>query len=715
MAKDRYIRLHDQIKRAIAERPKRQALYRAMKRGRDNRAQTLATLPGGGADLRHKVREVKLRCLDCQQELVGQFAKNARKRGTTVFLAEDGAAAIGYILKLAQEKDARTVIKSKSLTSEEIEINPHLEEAGLQVVETDLGEFIVQQAHEKPFHLVFPSIHKTATEVAQMFSGLTGEDVAHDPKAIMKVVRRYFRTIFLNGDIGITGANVGIAESGAIVIETNEGNARLVSSIPDVHICIMGIEKIVETLEDALKMMLAHPVSATGQILTTYVTLMAGRSPLGLGQGRSSRESHIIILDNGRTQMREDPIFQDALNCIRCGACMNICPTYGVVGGHTFGYIYPGPIGIPWTAAVHGLEKAGDFASLCISCGLCKEICPVDIDIPMMIAEVKHRDMENNPPPLVNRVMMQVEALASVGSMMAPLSNWVLNNKPLRWLLEKTMGIERHRVLPPFKRLTLQKQFKHRKKSAVTQPLRQVAFFADIYANYNAPKLGMAAVEQLEERGCEVVMPAQKSSGYPYIGYGDLDRARKIAMYNVKQLATYAQKGYDIVALEPTAAYCLKRVYPKLLNDQESVGIVAERTHELFDYLLFLDAELARPTQGEGFPLKHRRFGFHVSCHQRPLSSGKSAMVWLKQHGAEVELIETGTCCGMGGTFGLKTGPLGYELAQAVGEPLFEAFKATKVEAIVTESSVCRIHLQEGTNIPVFHPLELLFLSSLPS
>jgi iron-sulfur cluster protein len=700
MVEERYKRLCEKIAQALRETPKRAALYRAMKRGRDSRQRAIGALPGGEA-FRDEVRAIKLRCQDAQDSLVERFAAKARQRGASVFLAEDGAAAIRYVLAVAEACGAKSVAKSKSLTSEEIEINHPLESAGMDVIETDLGELIIQKAHEKPFHLVFPAVHKTVAEVAEIFRRETGEEIPADVDAIMKAVRRYLRPIFLNADIGMTGANVGIAENGAIVVETNEGNARLVSSIPDVHICIMGREKVVATVEDALQMMMAHPLSAVGQSLTTYVTLMAGRSPLGEGDG--PRQSHLIILDNGRTRMRKDPLFQDALHCIRCGACMNICPTYGVVGGHTFGYIYPGPIGIPWTAEVHGLEKAGDFAPLCISCGLCKEICPAEIDIPMMIAAVKDRDAETHPQPRVNRVMMAAEPFAKFACATAPLSNWMLRNRAVRWMMEKTLGIDRRRTLPPFSRPALVQRMARRGLSTVRNPRRRVAFFADLFANYNAPDLGMAAVQALEALGCEVVMPRQLGCGYQYIAYGNLKAARRVAEENVRCLAPYVNEGYDVVAMEPTATYCLRLSYPKLLDQRKEAAAVSGKTFELFEYLGMLEQSVEVPPS-----LRGRRVGFHISCHQRPLGGGRHAMEYLRRRGAEVEVIETGTCCGMGGTFGLKTGLLGYDLAQAVGEPLFDAFRQSAVEVIVTESSVCTIQLKEGTGLPVRHPLELL-------
>jgi Fe-S oxidoreductase len=380
---------------------------------------------------------------------------------------------------------------------------------------------------------------------------------------------------------------------------------------------------------------------------------------------------------------------------------MNICPTYGVVGGHTFGYIYPGPIGIPWTAAVHGVDKAADFAPLCISCGLCKEICPAEIDMPFMIAEVKQRGRAHRPPSKAERTMMAADRFAALGSFFAPIANPLLRNAAFRSVLEKITGLDRRRILPRFDRRPYIRRHKSRPPTKVAGAKRRVALFVDVYANYNAPELAEKAVRLLESAGCEVVVPDQKPSGYPFIAYGDLDSARKIAAYNVRHLAPLAREGCTIVALEPTAVYSLAHSYLRLLPDNRDAKDVAARAREFFDCLLDWEAPpLARTLEG-------RLFGLHCSCHQRPLGSAKSAVTWLERRGATVRRIETGTCCGMGGTFGMKEGLLGFDLAQAVGEPLFAAFKNSGVEAIVTESSVCRLQLLQGTGLPVLHPLDL--------
>lgn len=700
MSSNRYPHLYEKITEAIVEPTKGDFLNVAMTRGRKQRQDRLDSMPLGDS-FRKQVKERKDACRANSAALQKQFIENAKKRGTQVFVAKDGAEAIAYTLNIAASINAKTIAKSKSLTTEEIELNHPLEDAGIRVVETDLGELIIQLVHEKPYHLVFPSVHKSAKDVAEIFAKETGKPVPNDIDEIMRIVRKYLRPIFLNTDIGLTGANVGIAETGGIVIETNEGNARLVSSIADTHICVIGMEKIVETIEDAMLMVMAHPVSATGQCPTTYVTWMHGRNPMGEGDDQQ-RVSHMIILDNGRTEMANDPVMAEALNCIRCGACMNICPTYGVVGGHTFGHIYPGPIGIPWTERVHGLDEAGDFAPLCLSCGLCKEICPAQIDMPNMIAEVKHRDHQNNPVSKVDQAMMDADRYAHLGSTFAPVSNWALANPVFRAILEKVVGVDKRRALPKFQRNTLKKQFAHRTPKVNQYPKRKVAFFTDIYYNFNAPHLGMQAIELLEAAGCEVILPEQDPSGYPYIAYGDLDAARRAADTNLRHLLPWINRGYDIVSAEPTAAYTLKKSYPYLLKNGGDVTKMAEHSFELFDYLLQVEESV------ESKRLAGKKFGFHCSCHQRPIGSGKSAVSWLEKQGAEIHRIETGTCCGMGGTFGLKCGPLGYDLSMAVGKPLFKLFDEVELDGIVTESSVCNIQLTEGTKHVVYHPLEIV-------
>ncbi|MDG6998703.1 MAG: LUD domain-containing protein [Nitrososphaerota archaeon] len=677
-------------------------LQAAMKRGRDARRAQLISLGSTGEVLRHDVHMLKNEAILNLDSLVKMFMENCERNGATVRLMKDGEEVVEYIAKLSEQKGSKHVIKSKSLTTEEIELNQRLVEKVpfLDVVETDLGERIIQLAGEKPFHLVFPAVHKTQAEIAQLFSKEVAGTVPDDLQEIMKAVRRVLRPTFLSGQIGITGANVGVAETGTILVEENEGNARLVSAIPDVHVVVMGMEKIVRSWDDALKLAMAHPVSATGTRLTNYVSMISSRLELS---GHADRSLHVLILDNGRSKMSEDPWFKEALNCIRCGACMNACPTYGVVGGHVFGYIYPGPIGIPWTEAVHGLEKASEFAHLCVACGLCKEICPADIDIPMMIAKVKEEDVQKNGQLIPNTVLSRSDDFAKLASATAPLSNWIIQSRVSRTLTDRFLGIDKKRKLPRFERQTLEKRFSKGASQNITEALAKVAFFPDISANYNEPDRALTALQLLQKAGVAVEIPKNlKPSGMPYISYGDLVKARKIALHNVSILKDYVQRGYDIVSMEPTAVYCLRDSYLKLLDESSEALNVSKYSFEYFEYL----AKYAKidPSIGKG-----KVVGVHIPCHERALSSSKYAIKLLENAGYKVKVIETGTCCGMAGTFGLKKGPLGYDLSMAVGKPLFELFNEdTEIELIATESSVCAEQLSDGTKRKVVHPIELL-------
>jgi iron-sulfur cluster protein len=646
--------------------------------------------------LRERVRRTKEQSISNLDALLQEFVTNAKKRGARIFLANDGPMAINYIAKIAKANNAKLITKSKSLTSEEIEMNHPLEEMGYEVVETDLGERIVQIAKEKPIHLVFPAAHKTVDQIAELFSSDKSK-VNPDHSAIMKFVRENLRKIFLSADIGVTGANIAIAETGTIVIETNEGNARLVSSIPKIQVVIMGMEKIVPTIESAIDIIKAHPTSATGQQLTTYVSFISGRSPLNQ---QKDRELHIIILDNGRTAMRDDLDGREALYCIRCGACMNACPTYEVVGGHVFGYIYPGPIGIPWTEGVHGLRHA-NFAALCIACGLCHEMCPVDIDIPYLIAKVKEQQNAVRGQSFVTKVMIRADEFTKTASTLAPISNWIVKQPSFRYLLEKALGIDRRRILPKFSRHTFDAWWGEH-ISTVEESQRKVAYFVDVYANYNRPDIGIGAVTLLERCGVKVVVPEQKTSGMPYFSYGELEKARAVAKYNVEHMLPFVRKGYCVVATEPTATYCFKELYPRLLMNDES-RLVAEHTNEFLDYLSKIESF-------ETYVKKifSGKAGFHISCHQRSLGKGAATLGLLRKTGLEVKLIETGTCCGMGGTFGLKAGVLGYELSSEVGLPLFEMFKKGGIEFGLTESSVCTLQLEQGTGLLFDHPVAVL-------
>ncbi len=338
--------------------------------------------------LRATIAERKSYCASNLELMADMFQKNAEALGAKVYRTNDPAKVKEYILKVAKDNNVKTVVKSKSMASEEIHLNDTLEKAGLKVDETDLGEWIIQLAGQKPSHMVMPAIHMTKEEVSVLFSKAVDERLTTDIPRLVEVARKELRTKFLAADMGISGGNLAVAETGSIVLVTNEGNARMVTTLPRVHVALVGIEKFVEKFADIAPILDALPRSATAQLLTSYVSIISGPTQNTDG---SMKDLHIVLMDNRRTEMAKDPKFKQAMQCIRCGSCLNVCPIFRLVGGHVFGSIYTGGIGTILTAWFDKLQESEDIQGLCIQCGNCVEICPGKLNIPEMILEIRRR------------------------------------------------------------------------------------------------------------------------------------------------------------------------------------------------------------------------------------------------------------------------------------------------------------------------------------
>jgi len=318
--------------------------------------------------------------------LVEQFATNIESHGAKVHWCPDAQSARDAILQIAADNKVRTVVKSKSMTSEEIHLNPALEKAGVDVLETDLGEFIMQLLGEPPFHIVFPAMHLDRGQISDLFKEKLGEPAAHSsPEELTLIARRVMRQKFCEADMGISGANFGIADIGAVSITENEGNARLATSLPRIHVVLMGIEKILPRMEDLALFLPMLAAAGAGQLITGYNTLISGPRAVGGngGDGESDgpEQMHVVLLDNRRTALLADPAQRNALDCIRCGSCLNVCPVYKSIGGHSYGTTYSGPIGAAITPALCGLQEWKHLDYACSLCGACSEICPVKIDL----------------------------------------------------------------------------------------------------------------------------------------------------------------------------------------------------------------------------------------------------------------------------------------------------------------------------------------------
>jgi len=328
---------------------------------------------------RRRCQEIKREAVNHLDQYLLQFEEKVLARGGHVFWAEDSEQACGYICELAARHGVKTVVKSKSMVTEEIELAPALEKLGIKVWETDLGEYIVQLRHEPPYHIVTPAMHLNRQQIRELFREKLGEDVADaDPGQLVALARRKLREAFFAAEMGISGANFIVADSGAIAISTNEGNGRLSTSLPRVHVAVTGIEKVIPRLEDLATLWPVLATSGTGQPITTYGTLIGGARRAGEADG--PEEFHVVLVDNGRSRLLANAEEREVLHCIRCGACLNTCPVYRHIGGHAYATIYGGPIGSVLTPHLRGKEFA-HLSSASSLCGACTSVCPVRIDL----------------------------------------------------------------------------------------------------------------------------------------------------------------------------------------------------------------------------------------------------------------------------------------------------------------------------------------------
>lgn len=338
--------------------------------------------------LRDRARAVRLHSLENLDRLLAQFADQLTMSGGQVHFAGDAAEANEIISGIIERSGGRLAVKSKSMVTEEIELNEHLQASGVEVVESDLGEFIAQLAHDTPSHIIAPVLHWTRQQVGELFARELGVDYTDDPTELNLIARKHLREIFLRADVGISGVNMAVAETGSVLLVTNEGNGRLTTTAPGVHIAVMGMERIVPSWEDAAVILEVLSRSATGQHLSVYSNLVTG--PRRQDDPDGPEEVHVVIVDNGRSDILAGPT-AEILACIRCGACLNVCPVFKSAGGHAYGSVYSGPVGAIVTPGLQGMDPWWDLPYASTLCGACEEVCPVRIQIPSMLLELRRQ------------------------------------------------------------------------------------------------------------------------------------------------------------------------------------------------------------------------------------------------------------------------------------------------------------------------------------
>jgi len=341
---------------------------------------------------RTRLREARLRSVLRLPEMLARLEERVTAAGGVVHYAGDAAEAREIVVGLARERGVRLVVKGKSMIGEEIGLNGAFAGAGIESVETDLGEYIIQLAGEGPSHIISPALHKSREDVAALFQEKLGRTADTAPE-LTRIAREALREKFLAADMGVTGANLAVADTGSVVLLENEGNIRFSTTCPGVHVAVMSIEKVVETLDDAVDVLALLPRSATGQRLPVYLSVFTG--PRREGEADGAVEFHLVLLDNGRSRILADPVMREMLLCVRCGACLNVCPVYKTIGGHAYGWVYPGPMGSVLTPLLMPSRETFALAHACTGCGACREACPAGIDHPGMLLELRRRGVED--------------------------------------------------------------------------------------------------------------------------------------------------------------------------------------------------------------------------------------------------------------------------------------------------------------------------------
>ncbi len=659
-----------------------------------------------------EVAAIKDRALGRLPQLFEQFRENAEAAGVSVHMAGTAEEANAIISRIAADAGVKRVIKSKSMTAEETLLNHALESQGLEVTETDLGEWIIQLRGEGPSHMVMPAIHLSRHQVADLFTDVTGARQTSDIERLVKVARRELRRRFIEADMGISGANFAVAETGSIGLVTNEGNARLVTTLPRVHVALLGIDKLIPRLEDAIRILRVLPRNATGQALTSYVTWITGANACAAAPDGRKRV-HVVFLDNGRSALANDPDFAQVLRCVRCGACANVCPVYRMVGGHRYGHIYIGAIGLILTYFFHGREKAKNLVQNCINCGACKAVCAAGIDLPVLIKQVHARIQDEAGHPLTSLMLGKVlrnrrlfhRLLRSAQAVQKPVtgSTPYLRHLPMVFAREHNF-----RALPAIAETPFRDRWP-RIRPRVVSPKHRIALFSGCLQDFVYPEHLEAALNIFEASGVSVEFPMNQSCcGLPVEMMGELDAARAVARQNIM---AFDGAGLDrVITLCASCASHLSHGYPRLLAGDaafaEKAGAFAAR---VMPFSTFLHRELG--LSPEAFAGDDARVTYHAPCHLcRGMGERSAPKVLIARSGVSfLPAAEEETCCGFGGTYSSKFPDIS---ARILTRKLTDA-AATGAAELVTECPGCVMQLRggalrQGLDLRVRHLAELL-------
>ncbi len=653
-----------------------------------------------GIDLEYLVADIsrrKAEALPRLEELFDAFKRRAEAAGAVVHQAATAVEANEIIARIARDGGVRKIVKSKSMTAEETFLNDHLEGEGFQVVETDLGEWIIQLRREGPSHMVMPAIHLSRAEVAELFQRVTGRSQDPDDiEGMVKVARRELRRAYLEADMGVSGANFAIAETGTLGLVTNEGNARLVTTLPRIHVALVGYEKLVPDLETALTILKVLPRNATGQPISTYVTWITGANECAAAPG-GSKELHIVFLDNGRLRLAADPLFSEALRCIRCGACANVCPIYRLVGGHQYGHVYIGAIGLVLTAFYHGLDNARALVTNCLNCQACREVCPAGIDLPHLIKKTYRYVLQSEGRrPFRNRLLARVLKdrplfhflLRRAAQVERPLANkkGMVRHLPLLFTPE-----HRFRSLPALAARPLRNRWE-KVRPRVAAPRRRIAMFGGCLIDFVYPEQAAAILPLLEDQQVAVTYPLdQTCCGLPAMMVAEEETAREVAIQNIR--AMDAEAVDHVVTLCASCASHLKKNYLKLLADDPRWGPrAAVFSGKVIDISSYLVDVLEVPA--DRFEPSGTATAYHAPCHLcRGLDVRQAPRRLLQIAGLKyVPAADEEVCCGFAGSYSVDYPEISSELLKRK----LDHVEASGARQLVTDCPGCVLQLRGG-------------------
>jgi iron-sulfur cluster protein len=673
-------------------------------------------------ELKQKARLIKEDSIARLPELILTLTEVVESRGGYVFLAKNADEANEYIKSVCLKHNARLVVKSKSITSEEIRLNPVLEKAGIEVAETDLAEFILQYSGEQPSHIVVPAVHRSRKRITELFKEKFNTDQPLETgKELTEFARNFLREKFLKADIGITGANMIAANDGSILLVESEGNIRLTTQAPAVHIALSGIEKIIPRREDLAVFIELLATSATGQVLTSYTNIFM--PPLELpvlnlnGKNETKREFHLVLIDNGRMRMREDPVLFEALYCIRCSACSNSCANFQSVGGHAFGgRSYSGGIGASWTIGTSDKLEEGRFAELCTSCTRCAEYCPVLIDIPNLNTVIRNRINIKEGLTLQKRFFGNFGIVASLASRLPNLTNRIINLGITKTLMHTFIGLDKRRNAPKFAVKTLVKQYNSYKKSIYPKKVNKLSdvktlLFADVYTNYNNPECGMAVLKLYDKLGIPVTLSKVYLEGRASQSQAMLINAARRAKRVAEYLGNEIDSNKVIIVSEPSVLALFRRDYKKLIDNDILFEKIKSNSYDPIEYIVKLLKE-NNVSSSDYFHLDqitNQKIFYHGHCQMKTIGIGYAASDLLRELGFEI-IVSESECCGMAGSFGYKKEY--YDVSIDVGKDLTKQITKAKLEngklTVLASGISCREQIEDLLKIKVKHPVEFL-------